>query len=273
MTLQLIFIYYLCDELLKSSHLKDDPQSRMTYAEVMTFAIAAALYFQGNFSRTRIFFLSHHYFKTIISRSKINKKIHKIPHEFWMQVFHIVRSIIACPNNNEFIIDSFPVFACQTVRSWRCKLFPQKMHHGYSAAKKSYYWGLKVHMLVTKEGVPYEFIFSAASIADVVALDFFNLDLPEDAKIYGDKAYNSYQREDFLRDVGIELVAERKKNSSRPHSGSLSYILQTNRKRIETTFSGITNYLPKRIHAVTQKGFYLKLLLSILAYMIAKTSY
>jgi hypothetical protein len=55
MTLQLIFLYCLCDELLKSSTLKYDPQSRMTYSEVMTFAIAAALYFQGNFSRTRIF--------------------------------------------------------------------------------------------------------------------------------------------------------------------------------------------------------------------------
>jgi hypothetical protein len=271
MTLQLIFLYCLCDELLKSSTLKDDPQSRMTYSEVMTFAIAAALYFQGNFSRTRIFFQSHHYFKTIISRSKINKKIHKIPHALWMQVFHIVRSITAHPQNNEFIIDSFPVFVCQTVPSWRCKLFPQKIHHGYCAAKKIYYWGLKVHMLVTKEGIPYEFIFSGASLRDVIELDFLNLDLPQGAKIYADKAYNSYQREDFLKEVGIELVAERKKNSSRPHYGPLSYIQQVNRKRIETTFSGITSYLPKRIHAVTQNGFYLKLILGILAYMISKT--
>lgn len=270
MTLQLIFLYCLCDELIKASPLKDDPQSRMTHAEVMTFAIAAALYFQGNFMRTRLFFQSHHYFETIISQSKINKKIHRIPHELWMQIFYIARTVNSCPNNNEFIIDSFPVPVCQNARTWRCKLFPHKIYHGYCASKKSYYWGLKVHMLVTKEGVPYEFIFSSASLPDVVGLDCFHFDLPLGAKIYADKAYNSYQREDFLNDVGISLIAQRKKNSSRQHSGPRSYIQKVNRKRIETTFSVITGYLPKRIHAVTQKGFYLKLLLYILAYSVSK---
>jgi hypothetical protein len=271
MALQLIFLYCLCDEIVKSSHLRDDPQSRMTHAETMTFAIAAALYFQGNFTRTRLFFLSHYYFKTVISKSKINKKIHRIPYELWMQVFYIVRTVNSCPTNSEFIIDSFPVLVCQNARTWRCKLFSHKMHHGYCASKKSYYWGLKVHMLVTKEGFPYEFIFSAASLSDVVGLDFLYLDVPAGAKIYADKAYNSYQREDFLKEVGIELVVQRKVNSSRPLYGPTSYLQKINRKRIETTFSGITSYLPRRIHAVTQKGFYLKLLLCILAYSIANT--
>jgi hypothetical protein len=270
MALQLIFLYCLCDELVKSFHLKDDPQSKMTHAEVMTFALAAALYFQGNFSRTRLFFQSHHYFKTIVSKSKINKKIHRIPHDLWIQIFYIAREVTCCSKSNEFIIDSFPVPVCQNARTWRCKLFPHKVHHGYSASKKAYFWGLKVHMLVTKEGFPYEFIFSVASLPDVVGLDFFHLDLPHGSKIYADKAYNSYQREDFLKEVGIELIAQRKSNSLRPHPGPTAYIQKINRKRIETTFSVITSNLPKRIHAVTRQGFYLKLLLCILAYSLAK---
>jgi hypothetical protein len=272
MTLQIIFIYCLCDELVKSKGLKDDLQSKMTHAEVMTFAIIAALYFQGNFARTRLFSQSHCYFQTVISRSKINKKIHLIPDELWIQAFHVVRNVNCSPDNREFIIDSFPVLVCQNARTWRCKLFPQKNYHGYCSSKKSYYWGLKVHMLVTKEGFPYEFIFTAASLSDVKGLDFLNLDLPQESTIYADKAYNSYQREDFLNQVGIELIAQRKKNMSRIHSGPKSYLLKVNRKRIETTFSGITSYLPKRIHAVTKKGFYLKLLLAILAYCVALVS-
>lgn len=272
MTLQLIFLYCLCDELVKSSGLKDDPQSKMTHAEIMTFAIAAALYFQGNFARTRLFSSSHHYFKTVVSSSKINKKIHNIPLELWMQAFHIMRAVKACPNSSEFIVDSFPVAACQNARTWRCKLFPHKMHHGYCSSKKTFYWGLKVHMLVTKEGVPYEFIFSPASLSDVRALDLLDFNLPQGSRIYADRAYNSYQREDFLKEVGIELIAQRKKNSKRPHSGPRSYLQQINRKRIETTFSGITSYIPRRIHAVTKKGFCLKLTLYILAYCIAQIS-
>jgi Transposase DDE domain len=266
MALRIIYIYCLCDEFLKTTALKNDPQSKMTHAEIMTFGMTAALYFGGNFAKTRLFFLSHHYFNNVISKSKINKKLHYIPYEIWMQVFYIFRTVTSCPQASEFIVDSFPVPVCQNARTWRCRLFSQKTHHGYCASKKTYYWGLKVHMLVTSEGFPYEFFFSAASMPDVVALDYMHLDIPAGSTVYADRGYNSYQREDFLREAGIDLVVQRKQNSKRPHTASKAYLQQVNRKRIETTFSGITSYLPRRIHATSAKGFYLKLLLFILAY-------
>ena len=72
--------------------------------------------------------------------------------------------------------------------------------------------------------------------------------------------------------MGIELVAERKCNSKRPHPGPypgpLAYLQRQLRERIETTISSLTQDFPKRIHATTQNGFYLKLTLFILAYMV-----
>lgn len=268
MTYQIIFLFCLCDEFIKQAQLRDNHQSKMSHAEIMTFAITAALFFNGNFARTRLFFLSHKYFSHVLSRSRINKKIHLIPADLWHHVFFVFRAIKISSSVEEFIIDSFPVPVCQNSRTWRCKLFSSKKYHGYCAAKKSYFWGLKVHMIVTKQGIPYEFFFSPASMSDVHAIDFLNLDLPDGACLYADKGYNSYSREDFLRDVGIELIAQRKKNSRRPHSGAKSYLQQVCRKRIETTFSCITRNFPKRIHAVTAKGFYMKLLLFILAFCV-----
>jgi len=48
-------IYGICDDLLKILKKKEDIQSKMNFAEIMTIAITAALFFGANFSKARIF--------------------------------------------------------------------------------------------------------------------------------------------------------------------------------------------------------------------------
>ena len=50
---QITAIYSLCEDVLKTLHHSEDPQCRMSDAEVMTTAIIAALYFGGNLERAR----------------------------------------------------------------------------------------------------------------------------------------------------------------------------------------------------------------------------
>jgi hypothetical protein len=60
--------------------------------------------------------------------------------------------------------------------------------------------------------------------------------------------------EDLLSQLeGIELLACRKKNTKRANQPWQPCLKQHYRKRIETTFSQITNFFPKKIHAVTAK--------------------
>lgn len=266
MDTKIIFIYCLCDEFLKASRHRDDDQCKMYTSEIMTFAICSALFFHGNFSRTRSFFLSHRYFSSILSESRLNRRIHKIPPEIWLQIFLVCRYFLQDPNCQEFIVDSFPVPVCQTVRSWRCKLFPSKKYHGYCASKKLFYWGIKVHMIVSKEGIPIEFHFTPASEADVTALKNFEFDLPENSTLYGDKAYTHYEFEDLLKDVNIFLFPERKLNAKRKFPETIRYLQKKRRKRIETVFSQITHFMPRTIQAVTARGFALKVILFILAF-------
>ena len=42
MELQIIAFYFFADEILKQNHLFDDPQSKITRAELMTIALTAA---------------------------------------------------------------------------------------------------------------------------------------------------------------------------------------------------------------------------------------
>lgn len=103
----------------------------------------------------------------------------------------------------------------------------------------------------------------------ITAFRSLPLDLPRGAEICADAAYTDYLFEDTLAEVcAIELIAHRKRNSKRQHLGWVAYLSDRARKRVETTFSQITACFGRSIHAVTPRGFELKIFLTVLAYAI-----
>jgi hypothetical protein len=48
---RIIFVYCLCDDLLKTLGHREDPQCRVSDAEILTVALVAALDFGGRFNR------------------------------------------------------------------------------------------------------------------------------------------------------------------------------------------------------------------------------
>jgi hypothetical protein len=216
--------------------------------------------------------LSHKYIKNILSESRLNRRMHDIDLSVWQAVFEAISQTFQSSNKNlEYLVDSMPVEACMNIRSYRCKLLKGKEFIGFCKAKKKFYYGFKIHMIVTSAGLPVEFIITPASTADITAFKMMEIDLPFGSSVYGDKAYTSYPFEDELMEhANIRLVADRKKNLTRQHLGPLRYIQRVLRKRIETTFSQLTLLFPRKIHAVTSKGLILKLVIFIVAYSLKK---
>ena len=70
--------YCVCDDLLKAAGHRDDPQCKITTAKVCTIAIVAAREFGGNFEKARIFLHEHGYIPDMISKSRLNRRIHKL---------------------------------------------------------------------------------------------------------------------------------------------------------------------------------------------------
>jgi len=163
-----------------------------------------------------------------------------------------------------------PVVACDNIRIKRCKLLPGEEHRGYCASKRRYFFGLKVHLLITGSGHPVEFVLTPGSAADVSTFKELPLDVELGAVIYGDRAYTDYQEEDLLQEAArITLRAQRKKNSKRPLPLCLEFLGKPIRQRIETTFSQFEALLPHHIHAVTEQGFTLKVVCFLLAVSIS----
>jgi hypothetical protein len=170
-----------------------------------------------------------------------------------------------------YLIDSFPIPVCDNIRIDQCQIYPlsatKEAFRGYTASKRRFFYGLKMHVLTNTEGQPVEAFLTPGSQSDAGQLRHFEFDLPEGSTVYCDKAYNEYFTEDTLADAcKIKLSPIRKKNSTRPDSASVRYLQAVYRKRIETTFSQIDRLMPGSVHAVTAKGFELKVFLFVLAF-------
>lgn len=173
----------------------------------------------------------------------------------------------ALNSTSVYVIDSFPVAVCDNDRIPRTKIYRDETFRGYLASKKRYFYGLKIHLMITQEGQPIELGLTPGSYGDVEALQDFAVDLPAGSMVDADKADNDYKIEDLLHEVShIALFPIRNKNSKRTLPSSVSFAQHYYRKRIETVGSMIERMLPKSIHAVTSEGFELKVALFVLAY-------
>jgi hypothetical protein len=265
MDTQSVAIYCICDDILKGMKHYEDKQRQMSDAEVMTTSIVAGLFFSGNMEKSRIFLQEHGYIPKMLEKSRFNRRQHKIA-ELFLVVFDLLGDFWKQWNEKSvYVIDSFPVSACDNYRIQRCHLYEGEDWRGYQASKRRYFYGLKIHWMVTEQGRPVEFFLTPGSWSDTRALKMYNFDLPEGSLVTGDKAYTDYAFEDLLDEAHLDLQPLRKKNSKRPVPPWINYLMSCYRKIIETTGSLMEQLLPKHIHAVTPQGFELKVAIFVLA--------
>jgi Transposase DDE domain len=269
----IITIYCLCDDFLKASNRFDNPQVGLSSAEVMTVSLVAATFFGANIDKTCRFLHEYGYMPKMISKGRFNHRLHAIDPALWQGLFSLLAEFFKRNNSKQtYAVDSFPVAVCDNIRIRRCRLYPQREHgeafRGYVSSKRRYFYGLRVHLVVTGAGEPVEFSLAAGSEGDIGVFKDLQLDLPEGSIICADKAYTDYHYEDLLKEVGLHLKAQRKKNSKRPMAVWEEFLGKPIRKYIEAVFSSITNLFSKKIHAVTPRGFELKIVWFLLAFAI-----
>jgi len=265
MDTRIIAIYCLCDDLLRGLRQVDDRQRQMSDAEVMTTALVAALYFGGNFEAARVLLEEQGYIPHMLSKSRFNRRLHAIA-DYVESLFGLLGEVWKDLNTQSvYIIDSFPIAACDNYRIWRSRRYRGEEWRGKQASKKRYFYGVKLHLLVTPDGRPVEFFLTPGSVGDVSALKLYAFDVPIGAWITVDKAYTDYMVEDVIEAAERQLSPLRKVNSQRPKPPWVRYMQETYRKMIETTGSRVESLLPKHIHAVTARGFELKVALFVLA--------
>jgi hypothetical protein len=245
-------------------HHREDPQCRMSDAEVMTTAIVAARYFGGNIELARALLHQRHYIPTMLSRSRLNRRLHRVKRHFLTLFANLGEAWKALNEGGMYVMDTFPIVACDQYRIVRARRYRGEAYRGYMASRRRYFYGLKLHLLTTAHGQPVEFFLTPGRDADVTAMRWFDFELPSGSEIYADKAFNDYRFEEELKELGLSLLPIRKKNSKRPYPPWVASWVSKKCKVIETTGSLLQRCMPKSIHAVTAAGFEMKVVLFVL---------
>lgn len=259
---RIIAVYCLIEEWLRMMEIKDDVRAEISNAEILLGGYMSVSDFSGNYKKGRAYALS---FVNLPEYSRSIRRIHALE-EVAETLFAWLGEIFMRLNGCRiYSVDSFPVELCQITREKRCRLWSDLKFKGYNASKRRFFYGLKVHMVVTTDKEPVVCHISKGSVHDITAAYGFLTNLPEGAIVIGDKGYLSNSLESFLRQFGVKLDAIFKKNMGKDND---YFIKRKIRKGVETAFSVITSKFGKMIKATSIGGFLVKLKLFILAYSI-----
>jgi len=265
-----VAIYVILDDIFKAVNHQEDPQRKVNDALVLTTLLVSCRYFGGNIEKARLYMLSHHC-PQMLSKSQFNRRMHR-NQDLLEQVFALFATVFMEDNpKKNFLIDSFPVSVCHNIRISRCKLFDNEIFRGKCASKRTYFYGFKVAVLTTQDGLPVEIAFLPGSYFDSNFLNRMHFNLPPDSSIFGDSAFQNYQVEDIspeLDQCTWEIC--RKKNTKRGDIYQILLWKKQMRRQIESSFSAITNLFPHAIHAVTANGFLIKCFVFVFAYGLEK---
>lgn len=263
-------IYCLVDDLLQTCDHHTPEGCRCSDAEIITTALVSALLFKGNQSLTIDYMRTHNMAPDLPLKSGFTKRLHRLAdllYSLFQQMGAIVKELNC---SGSYILDSFPLAVCHNIRISRCKLLKGEEYRGRCASKHQYFYGVKVQVITTSGGIPVECCFVPGSEHDSEAISQLLWDFKEGDRIHDDSGYTLYAFEDIAADAGIDILTARKKNSKRKDQPYEAYLKDYYRKQIETSFSQITDLMPKALHAVTPAGFFIKTLLFVMAFQFSQ---
>jgi hypothetical protein len=259
MTEQTVAMYCFIDDLLALVRPAwapvPDGQRHLSDAEVLTTALVAARYFGGNFCQAQRY-MQGHWGQRPLHKSNFSRQLHRLRDvldELFARFGQVLRDL-----NTEarYVLDSFPVAACHNTRIGCCKLLQGKAYRGRCASKRQWFYGVKVQVVATRDGLPIAYHLHPGSEADMTGLRQLDPDLPQGSVLYTDAGYTDYAHEDVFEEAtGSEQHSARRQNSKRLHEPARAVLIRHFRHGIETCFSGLTNRFPKKIHATSADGF------------------
>jgi len=142
----------------------------MSSSEVLTTAVVACLFFGGNFRKSSSFISL--YCSYVLDESRFHRRLKRL-NENLESIFEILVTVLhSIPLGfvEEYAIDSFPVKICENIRANRCKLASSSEFRGYIASKRTYFHGIKLHIVASNKGYIREFLITPGSVHDIQGL-------------------------------------------------------------------------------------------------------
>ncbi|RBP35198.1 IS982 family transposase [Garciella nitratireducens] len=206
-------------------------------------------------------------FPRLCDRSRFNRtrrNLHSVIGEIRKYLCHFFKS----EQPDYRIIDSMPIPVCKFGRAHFHKTFKFQASYGYCPSKKETYYGFKLHVLTTFEGYITDFVLTKASIDDREAIWDLTSEYANGLTIIGDKGYINKELNPALKkERNIDLIFMQRNKCKTPYPKPFRQMIFKIRRRIETSFSQLTEQLNiAKVKAKSLMGMIARLNTKILAY-------
>jgi len=94
----------------------------------------------------------HAYIPQMLSKSRLSRRLHHLKVSV-MLLFNLLGHVWKILHyDNVLVIDSLPVAVRDNSCIQHAKLYTEECFRSYIASKKRYFYGLTIHLMVTKDG-------------------------------------------------------------------------------------------------------------------------
>jgi hypothetical protein len=264
----LIGLYLMVDEWLQKEgqqYLRPEGGAppRLSDAEMLTLLLAHQLAHARWRERRWLRYLQHNYyswFPNLTTQSAYNRRARNLAGVLNALRIRLVREVSA-QLPPEGVVDGTPIH----VRHWRRY---GGGHHvalpeadlGYCAAKREYYYGYKLLILVTLTGIIVEWEVMSASADERDGLEAMMCD-DEQWILWADKGLLDEKRQRRLEEEqSITLITPTRRNQKAQLHPALQQVLACTRPIVETTFAQAKEYVDlEDPHAYTWRGLVLRI--------------
>jgi hypothetical protein len=138
--------------------------------------------------------------------------------------------------DQHFLLDTTPVPVVGYRRDKGHSHFRGSADYGYCAARRMKYYGYKLVMLTTLEGIPYSFELVPAHTDEREAADEILDTLPADSQVWSDKGFIAQDWQLQWQAQGVYVWTTKRDNQKEQNPTAFDQLLNQVRERIEGAF-------------------------------------
>lgn len=187
-----------------------------------------------------------HLFPHLVERSRYHRRCKDLQKITELLRYHLL-NCMDVNLQNWHIIDSLPVPVCVYARASRNLRFATDFQvdnsdlYGHCASKKEDIYGFKLHLMVTTQGIPTNYVLAPAAHHDVVVAPELLESCPNKVLTMGDKGYVGVEKR-LTNQENHDLIIQKRQNQ-KPNTNLEKAFLGIFRKTIETVNSLLTEQM------------------------------
>lgn len=230
---------------------------RFSDSEMMTLMIAED-YIPYPAERQYIGYIRANY-ADLLDQSQFNRRARRLRHlveamrQDWLMALGV-------DETTTYLLDTKPIPVVGYKRSKQRSYFRGSADYGYCVSRKMHYFGYKLVMITTLDGLPVVYDLVSANTDEREAAEAV-LDRIRHADIIGDKGFPGVEWQEQIREqTGNTIHTPKRKNQKDQHPKGFQCLLNRVRERIEGVFHELQNtgrnmehLLAKTVHGLTTR--------------------